>query len=644
MEQDVAVGVLCIAVGGVAAQWMAWRFRLPAIVLLFGAGLLAGPVFGLLAPSHAAGAALRPVVGLAVAVVVFEGGLALDVRELRAAGAGVLRLTAIALPISFALGTAAARFIAGMGWGPAALFGAITVVTGPTVVLPLLRHTRLQPRAAALLRWEAIVNDPVGAILATMVLEVLVAGHVGGREAGRLGLELAGALAAAAALGVGAALLVRWAFLRDQVPEVLKTPVLLALALGVYAVSNLAMAEAGLMAATVFGVALANMRVPGLAELRRFKEALVVMLVSALFIVLTADLDRAVLARLSLPVVLLTAAMLLVVRPLAILLATARSGLTRPERALAAWIAPRGIVAAAVAGVAGLRLQAAGYAGAELVMPAVFALIAATMVLHGFSLAPLAGRLNLRLGGAPGLAIVGASPWTTDLASALHGAGVPVMLVDIYPGALAPARARGISVLQAEILSEHGEEGFAGQAMDYLIAATPNTIYNGLVCTRLAPELGRERVFQLAPSDRGRLDRRHGLSRDWRGKVLGDPAWDYAAFERKHEQGWRFEVVEAGTAAEGGSSGPGHVPLIVVSANGALGFASVEDAAAVAAGPEDKVVVMAPPPGVSRKWGPGGHGQLSALGGDRLKDVTGSRSEGGTVNRTLDLQQQVRRR
>jgi NhaP-type Na+/H+ or K+/H+ antiporter len=593
MEYNVAIGVLCIAVGGIAAQWVAWRLRLPAIVLLFAAGLLAGPVLGLLTPSHSFGPVLRPVVGLVVAIIVFEGGLALEIRELRAAGEGVLRLTAIALPISALLGTAAAHFVAGMGWGPAVLFGAITVVTGPTVVLPLLRHTRLEPRAAAFLKWEAIVNDPVGAILAAVALEVLLAGKASGGMAGQIGLELAVAVAAALALGVGAALLVRWAFLRDQVPEVLKTPVLLALTLGVYAVSNLFMTEAGLMAATVFGVALTNLRVPGLAELRRFKEALVVMLVSALFIVLTADLDRDVLARLSLPLVMLTLVMLVVVRPLAILLATLRSGLTGPERTLAAWIAPRGIVAAAVAGVAGLRLQHAGYAGADLVMPAVFALIASTMILHGFSFGPLARRLKLQLGGAPGLAIIGASPWTIDLAAALQPIGVPVLLVDIYPGALTPARGRRLPVLQAEILSEHGEEGFAGQAMDYLIAATPNAIYNGLVCARFAPELGRQRVFQLAPSDVG-LDPHHGLSRDWRGRILGNPAWDYTTFEEKHQQGWRFEAVEPGAAGDRSGSA-GYVSLIRIRNNGVLSFVSVEEGISAPTGAGDRILVMVPP-------------------------------------------------
>jgi NhaP-type Na+/H+ or K+/H+ antiporter len=568
MADALAVGVLVILVGGVAAQWLAWRFRLPAIVLLLVVGLLAGPVFQVIHPSQAMGSTLGPLVGLAVCIVVFEGGLALDLKELKAAGEGVVRLTVVALPISFALGTVAARLCTGMSWGAAMLYGAITVVTGPTVILPLLRHTRLDRRAASFLKWEAIVNDPVGALLAAVVLDIVTV-----RKAGFSSVLLtvvAGAVFAVA-LGVAVALLVRFLFTRDLMPEPLKTPVLLALAMGVYVLGNLGVSEAGLIASTVFGMTLANLRVPGIAELRRFKESLVVLIVSVLFITLAANLDRHVLTQLSWPLIGLTTVMLILVRPTAIALATYRSGLTWPERAITGWIAPRGIVAAAVAGVAGLRLHEAGVPGANLIMPAVFALITASVILHGFSLGPLAQLLKLRLGSAPGLAIVGASEWSTDLAACLHQAGVGVLLVDTYPGALKPARALEVPVLQAELLSEHGEEALESRAIDWVLAATPNDIYNGLVCARLSPELGRERVFQTGPV--GGLDPHRWVSRDWRGKVLGAPPWETSALASRYAAGWRFAAM---TLADDAPLPDGAVPLIYVR-HGAISLVSVED-------------------------------------------------------------------
>ncbi len=607
MEQGVALGVFCILFGGIAMQWLAWRFRLPAIVLLFALGLLLGPGLEVLHPGDTFGRFLSPAVGLAVAIIVFEGGLALDFREWRAAGEGVLRLTAIALPINWGLGALAAHFIGQLGWGPSFLFGAITVVTGPTVVLPLLRHTRLQRRTAAFLRWEAILNDPVGAILATLVLQVLIVRQPYGDShvLTTILLTLLLGLASAVVAGIAAALAIRSAFLRDQMPEILKTPVLIAVALLIYAGCNMIIEGAGLVASTVFGMALTNLRVPGISQLRRFKESLVVLMVSTLFVILAANLDRAVLARLSWPIVGLTITLLIVVRPLAIFLSTIRSSLTLPERLLSAWIAPRGIVAAAVAGVAGIRLRQAGYPTADLVMPAVFAVIAATMVLHGFTLRPLARRLKLTLSDVPGIALVGASPWSTDLARALTQIGVPVVLIDTYPGALQPARTAGIPVLQVELLSEHGQHALESCPIDYLIACTSDTIYNGLVCARLAPELGRERVFQLSPGI-GRLDVERGLSRDARGKLFGEESWDFSLLERLHGQGWHFNVDQVVNADQGQDATlqAGAIFLLRVRRGGAISIHSTEDVANDDIHAGDLVVTMqAPEPVLTPKSG-----------------------------------------
>ena len=574
METSVATAVLCIVGGGIAAQVLAARLRIPAIVLLLGVGFLVGPVLGWLHPSAEFGPNLRPLIGLAVAIVVFEGGLALDFRELRASGEGVLRLTAFALPINFVLGTLAAHLIGGMMWGPASVFGAILVVTGPTVILPLLRHARLERRSAAFLKWEAIVNDPVGAILTAVVIEILVEvpNHTAEEAVGSLALHLAEGVLVACGLGVGSALFVAWAFRRDLVPETLKTPVLLALALVAYVVPNLLMHEAGLIGATVFGIALANRHVPGLGELRRFKEALVVLLVSCLFVVLTADLDVAVLSKLTLPILGLTAAVLFVVRPAAIWLATLRSDLSWRERVFVGWIGPRGIVAAAVAGLAGPRLSEAGYAGGDLIQPTVFAVIVSTVLAHGFSLAPLARRFGLSTAAdTQRLAVVGASPWASDVVIALHRAGVPVVLVDTYPGALRTAREAGVPTLQVELLSRQAEESLAEHPPDHLIAATRDELYNALVCTRLAPELGRERVYQLAPSADHLLHEDTGVSRDARGKVLGDGDLDFDALAGRHEAGWGFVV-----RGDGDERSEDDLRLLSIGADGTLDLFSAD--------------------------------------------------------------------
>lgn len=579
------------------AQWVAWRFRLPAIVLLFSLGLIFGPGLGILHPSETMGWMFRPLVSLLVALVVFEGGMALDFRQLREAGEGVARLTMLALPINWVLGSLAAHYVAHLEWGTSMLFGAIVVVTGPTVVLPLLRSAKLQPRVAAFLRWEAIVNDPLGAILAAVVLQLMmlhVDVHADVFFTHTLP-DLLGAIAVSLSAGILPAYLIRYLFTRDLMPEILKTPMLISMALVIFSLCNLEMGGAGLMAVTIFGMALANLQIPGVTELRRMKESLVVLVVSVLFIMLTADLHRDVLARLSIPIFALTVVVLFVVRPLGIFLSTLGTSMPWKEKLFVGWIAPRGIVAAAVAGEAGISLKEAGYQSADLIMPAVFAVIAVTMILHGFSLGPIARLLKLTLSNDPAIAILGASPWSINFASCLRRAGVPVLLVDNRSSALMPATRQDIPVLRAELLSQHGQESFEERPADYLIATTGDGIYNGMVCGHLAPTMGRQRVYQISPGV-ARLDFYHGLSRDARGKVLGEPAWNYTLFDTLFEQGWRFVAVEATEeSAPTFGTDENRLDILVVRRDGNILIRSAEDNDKAVPQPGDYMVSMVPP-------------------------------------------------
>ncbi|MFT8489757.1 MAG: sodium:proton antiporter [Gluconobacter oxydans] len=597
MQYDILIGIASTFGAGMLAQWVAWRFRLPAIVLLFSLGLIFGPGLGILHPSETMGWMFRPLVSLLVALVVFEGGMALDFRQLREAGEGVARLTMLALPINWVLGSLAAHYVAHLEWGTSMLFGAIVVVTGPTVVLPLLRSAKLQPRVAAFLRWEAIVNDPLGAILAAVVLQLMmlhVDVHADVFFTHTLP-DLLGAIAVSLSAGILPAYLIRYLFTRDLMPEILKTPMLISMALVIFSLCNLEMGGAGLMAVTIFGMALANLQIPGVTELRRMKESLVVLVVSVLFIMLTADLHRDVLARLSIPIFALTVVVLFVVRPLGIFLSTLGTSMPWKEKLFVGWIAPRGIVAAAVAGEAGISLKEAGYQSADLIMPAVFAVIAVTMILHGFSLGPIARLLKLTLSNDPAIAILGASPWSINFASCLRRAGVPVLLVDNRSSALMPATRQDVPVLRAELLSQHGQESFEERPADYLIATTGDGIYNGMVCGHLAPTMGRQRVYQISPGV-ARLDFYHGLSRDARGKVLGEPAWNYTLFDTLFEQGWRFVAVEATEeSAPTFGTDENRLDILVVRRDGNILIRSAEDNDKAVPQSGDYMVSMVPP-------------------------------------------------
>ena len=573
METAFLLLTVGIAVAGVLAQWIGYRFRIPSILALLAIGLLIGPLFQLVRPSAVLGNAMRPAIGMTVAVIVFEGGLNLNLRELHTAGSGVKRLVLLALPLNGLLGAIASHVIGHFSWPVAVLLGAILVVTGPTVIMPLLRQAKLEPRSASFLKWEAIVNDPIGATLTLLILSFLVLLKDRGGDVVALATPVLRTLigaAVAGALGSALPFAISAAFKRDVVPEYLKTPVLLAGALGVYAVGELIQPETGLVGATVFGVVLANIDVTGLQELRRFKESLTVFLVSGLFILLTANIDPSVLRRLSWPIVLTAAAILFLVRPAAIGLATIGARMTWRERLLVGWIGPRGVVAAAVAGLAGEQLVQAGYPDGMLVLPTVFCVIAATVVLHGLSLGPLARVMKLASEAPPGLLIVGASPWTVQLARTLLSIAVPTLIVDPGWEALKPARRAGLATMRVEILSAIGEHMVDLRDLDYLFAATNDDAYNALVCTRFAPELGRERVHQPPPAgEREQLQ----ASRDWRGKYVPHPLLTHARLGELIGDGFGFVIYDgdAGPPKDGDDE---RWPVVAVTTAGALSFFS----------------------------------------------------------------------
>ncbi|HQU17120.1 MAG: sodium:proton exchanger [Chromatiales bacterium 21-64-14] len=539
MESNLTLALVLVATLGIATQWLAWRFHQPAIVLLLVAGLLVGPVLGWLHPSQDFGNLLHPIIRLGVAIILFEGGLNLRLHELREAATGVKRLVSVGVVLSWGLGSAAAHLIGGLSWPVALVFGAITVVTGPTVIMPMLRQARLNRRPASYLKWEGIINDPVGALLAVVVFQYFISTEANAGFS-RVMAGLAVALVAAALLGVGTGQLLGAAFRRGYVPEFLKGPVLFAAVLLIYIVANLVQNEAGLMAATVFGISMGNQRLAAINEIRRYKEYMTVLLVSGVFIILTADLDPGVLAQLDWRSGALLAALVFLVRPTVVLLATWGAGMSWQERALVAWIAPRGIVAAAVAAVFAPEMVAHGYADASVLVPLVFSLILITVVLHGLSIHRLALWLGLASTRRNGILIVGASPWTVELARVLQDLKVPVLIVDQSWDRLKPARLSGLRVSFGEILSESSEESLELNDIGYLLASSYNDAYNALVCTRFAPELGRNRVFQLRLHARDEDDPR-ALVHTMRGQVVFDEQATYDELMRRHYQGWRFQ-------------------------------------------------------------------------------------------------------
>lgn len=573
------VGLSAVVGLGVAAQWAASRLRIPSILLLLTFGIAAGPLTGLLDPDKIFGPLLLPVVSLSVAVVLFEGGLSLKLRELRQIGGDLLRLTTVGVLVAWLLTAAAARYVLGFDWPLAALLGAILVVTGPTVIGPLLRHLRLGGRVGAVLKWEGIVIDPLGAMLAVLVFVVASA-------EGRHGitLEVFANLGRTALIGgglgaLGAAFLIV-PLSRYWVADQLQGAVTLATVFAVFALSDYLQAESGLLAVTVMGVGLANQRRVAVRHLVEFKEHLSVLLISCLFIILAARLRREDLLGLDVRSGLFLAALVVVVRPASVLLATAGSKMTWREKAFLCWMAPRGIVAAAVSSVFALEMAGAGYAQAERMPPVVFLVIIGTVALYGLSAAPLARRLKLAKPDAQGVLFVGASPLARELAAALSAEKCPVLLADSNWGNVSAARLAGLPTYYGSILGNHAFENIDFGDFGRLLAVTPNDEVNSLACLRFIEVFGRRDVYQLPFGAAG--GRREAVSLEQRGRLLFGPERTHADLAARLQDGLAVKATrltqEFDYAGFRALHGDDALPLFLIKETGEVAIFTVDAA------------------------------------------------------------------
>ncbi|MEP6900068.1 MAG: cation:proton antiporter, partial [Rhodanobacter sp.] len=437
---------------GFLAQWLAWRVKLPAILFLLLAGILLGPASGILDPDKLLGGLLFPTVSLAVALILFEGSLTLRFHDLPGIGhavRGLVSYGAIAALLMLAL---AAHLVAGLSWSIALLFGALACVTGPTVIAPMLRTLRPNARIANTLRWEGIVIDPLGALFAVLIFEAIVSrqqGHTIGIFIATIGCGMV--------IGALAAVLMAYLLRRQMIPEYLQNYAVLAAVLLAFSVSNTLTHESGLLAVTIMGIALGNMRGVHIDDILDFKENLTTVLVSVLFILLAARLHWPLPNGMLGAGIALFVIAQLVVRPVTVMIASLGSGLNWRERALIGWVAPRGIVAASVSALFALRLNALGVAGADALVPLVFMLIIGTVLLQSATARPLALWLKVAEPEPRGLLIFGSDAVARAIAAPLAEAGFRVVLADDDWEGIRQARMEGLNTFYGNPASPHAE-------------------------------------------------------------------------------------------------------------------------------------------------------------------------------------------
>ena len=535
-------GILAL---GIAAQWVAWRFRLPGIVLL----LVFGVLLGKWGPENTPGPGedfFFALVSLSVGIILFEGGLSLNFREIIGTRGIVFRLVTIGLVFTWLAIAWLAHNVAGFSTTMSVLLGALLTVSGPTVVLPLLRHVQPVRRIGSLAKWEGIVNDPIGAVVAALVFEVILH-HAPGEMTSGWMWGLLQTLFYSIVLASLSGWLLLMMLRRYWVPDFLQNPVILSWVLLLFAVSNRLAPESGLISVTLLGVILANQRSVPVRHIIEFKENLRVLLISTLFIVLASRLkiDVEVLRMLGWQSIWFVALLIVVVRPGAVLVATIGSKLPWQERAFLAWIHPRGIVAAAVSSLFALRIARASddlelIAETDRFVLVTFLVIVATVTVYGLTLAPLARWLGLSSENPQGILFAGASPSIREIALAVKEDGFPVLLVDTNPRNNAAARMAGLSVAFASIGSEYVQEEIDLGGIGRLLAMTPNDEINTLAVMGFTERFGRAEVYQVATSESS-SDRTETVGAYRQGRTLFDKPVTSGELEARFAAGARIK-------------------------------------------------------------------------------------------------------
>lgn len=493
IDLDNAALTLTLALfAGMMAQALARHLRLPGIVLLLGTGVLLGPdVLGVVRP-ELLGDLLPMLIGFAVAVILFEGAMNLQFKRLRRSARSIRRLITLGALVTWVGAAFAARGLMGWSWQLSILFGSLVIVTGPTVINPLLRRLRVQSRVATILEAEGVLIDAIGAITAVVALEVALTSTGAAQGAGELLLRLAFGSALGAVFGLLIAGLLR---LHRLIPDGLENVLILSFVLLLFQFSDAVLEESGIVAVTVAGLVVGNIKSRALAVLMEFKEQLTTLLIGMLFVVLAADVRLAQLGELGWRGAAVVGLLMVIVRPAGVLLSTAGSTLTGKQKLFLSWMAPRGIVAAAVASLFAQRLGEQGVAEATDLRALVFLVIAVTVLVQGLSGGWLAQGLGLRRPSNSGYAILGANAVGLEVAAFLRSPAHEVVLLDSNPGACHRAESRGFRVLYGNALAEGVMARAQLDSRAGCIAATGNEEVNFLFARRASEEHKTPRLW-----------------------------------------------------------------------------------------------------------------------------------------------------
>ncbi len=517
MSEHIMISLSSVIILGIGAQWLAWRLKLPSILFLLLFGFIAGPITGFLNPDELMGELLLPVVSISVAVILFEGGLTLKLNELKEIGRQVMTLIFVGVLVTWAIAAVSAHYILHLNWNISLLLGSILVVTGPTVIGPLLRHIRPTQKVGKILKWEGIVIDPIGALLAVLVFEGILIGEMG--KAGTVVmLSIGKTIVFGSLIGLLAAGLLVLFFRRFWIPDFLQETVTLMMVVAAFVASNMVQKESGLFAVTLMGIALDNQKYVTVKHIVEFKENLRILVISALFILLAARLNLQDFKACSYTSYIFLAVIVFIARPVSVFLSTINSGLNIREKLFLSWMAPRGIVAAAVASIFALELTHIHFPQAEFLVPITFMVIVGTVSIYGLSSSTVARLLGVSQQNPQGVLFIGAHHWARALAKILQEYNFRVALVDTNRFNVKTARMEGLKVYHGNVMSEHILDEMELEGIGRMVALTSNTEANSMAAIHFSELFDKEELYQLPPAPETKTD--INSSKHLRGRYL----------------------------------------------------------------------------------------------------------------------------
>lgn len=504
-----------IVILGILAQWVAWKLKIPAILPLILIGLLVGPFSTLLSVDGSKwiepvwngkeglfpGESMFYFVSLAISIILFEGGLTLKLKEVKNVGPVITKLITLGSLVTFFGAGLAAHYIFNLSWVVSFLFSSLIIVTGPTVITPILRNIPLKRDVSAVLKWEGILIDPIGALVAVLIFEFIIVGE-GSTYTKTALIEFGKIVLFGTSFGFTFAHGLSFAIKKQLIPHYLLNVFSLATVLGVFVLSDIFAHESGLLAVVVMGMVLGNINLPNLKELLYFKESLSVLLISILFILLSANINiEDLLAIYNWKTALLFAVVVFVIRPIGVFSSAVNSTLKTNEKLFISWVGPRGIVAAGIASLFGLKLVSTGEIGAELITPLVFMIVLGTVLLNATTARPMAKVLGVFLSKSEGILIVGAGRLSRLIAQYLDKNNRHVVLVDSNASNVRKANELGLEAIKEDIYAEDLADNLELSDVGYLLSLTGNSAINQYAIDKFKKQFGENGSFRLISPD-----------------------------------------------------------------------------------------------------------------------------------------------